>query len=57
MKISLYDNKLSNFFMSLLDKVDNLENIVLKDNIDKIKQKILKITLTFFVQKYIMKIL
>ncbi|AEC45577.1 hypothetical protein [Mesomycoplasma hyorhinis] len=57
MKISLYDNKLSNFFISLLDKVDNLENIVLKDNIDKIKQKILKITLTFFVQKYIMKIL
>ncbi|WP_268824905.1 hypothetical protein [Mesomycoplasma hyorhinis] len=31
MKISLYDNKLSNFFISLLDKVDNLENIVLKD--------------------------
>ncbi|WP_215772431.1 hypothetical protein [Mesomycoplasma hyorhinis] len=57
MKISLYDNKLSNFFISLLDKVDNLENIVLKDNIDKIKQKMLKITLTFFVQKYIMKIL
>ncbi|WP_215741149.1 hypothetical protein [Mesomycoplasma hyorhinis] len=57
MKLSLYDNKLSNFFISLLDKVDNLENIVLKDNIDKIKQKILKITLTFFVQKYIMKIL
>ncbi|WP_220191016.1 hypothetical protein [Mesomycoplasma hyorhinis] len=56
MKISLYDNKLSNF-ISLLDKVDNLENIVLKDNIDKIKQKILEITLTFFVQKYIMKIL
>ena len=37
MKILLYDNKLFNFFILFLDKVDNLENIVFKDNIDKIK--------------------